>query len=165
MPQMANYALPVYEAVVSGLTLRALQEAESRPQECNNQKQAEELLSKFDELLAKFAETDFAEAKRNSIGFIAAGLAFLVSISREVVKAGLEQIEQIPEPRRTAFKVTLAGISTDADRTEDLAEAWFMGMDEELVLSFENILSGVSPPRPGGYPDWRDVLAKINNQP
>jgi hypothetical protein len=163
MPQMANYALPVYEAVVSGLTLRALQEAESRPQECDNQKQAEELLSKFGELLAKFTETDFAEAKRDSIGFIAAGLAFLVSISRDVVKAGLEQIEEMPESRRTAFKVTLAGIWTDADRTEGLAEAWFMGMDEELVLSLRRSLAESRPRDQEDIPDWRDVLAKINN--
>ncbi len=164
MSEMANYALPVYQAVVSGLALKVLQEQEdAQSNECKSLQQAEELLSKFDELLAKFSAGDFAEAKRDDIRFIATGLALLVSVSRAVVKSGLDQVKEIPESHQAAFRAKLSGIEADADRTEELAESWYMGLDEEFVPFIKKSVEESQLIDPEGIPDWRDVLAKLQD--
>lgn len=161
MPEMASYALPVYKAVVTGLALKALQEEEPQSDECKILQQAGELLSEFDDLLANLSGRNFTQAPRDGIGFIATGLALLISISREIVKYSHDQVQEVPEPYQTSFRAKLAGIAMDADRAEELAEAWFMALDEELVASIKKSVEDSRPVEPEDIPDWRDVLAKL----
>jgi len=163
MPEMANYALPVYKAVVSGLALKALQEEDSQSDECKILQQAGELLSEFDDLLEKFPTRNFAQASRDGIGFIATGLALLVSISREIVKYSHDHVHEVPESYQTEFKAKLVGIAADADRAEDLAESWFMALDEDLVPLIKKSVEDSLPVNPEDIPNWRDVLASLSD--
>jgi hypothetical protein len=163
MPEMASYALPVYQAVVSGIALKALQDEEVQSNDCERLRQASELLSKFDELIAMFSRANFATVNKEDIEFIATGLALLVSISDEIVRLSSEEAKEIPDRHQNEFREKIAGIAADTDRTRELAEAWFMALDEELVSSLKKSIEESRPIHLEDVPEWRDVLAKLQD--
>ena len=163
MPEMANYALPVYQAVVSGLALKALQEEEARSQDRERLRKTDELLSEFDGLLEKFSKANFADYPRDGIGFIATGLALLVTVCREIIRTGMDELGEMPPQYQDEYKEKLARVMADVDQAEELAESWFMALDEEFVTSIRNSVEESKPIDSEDIPDWRDALARLQD--
>src|SRR6267143_291408 len=82
MAEVATYTLPVYEAVVCGLTLTRLQEKESEQLDLQLLRSSINLEEKMRTAVETFQKGDFSRISKSDIEPIAVALATLVSTIR-----------------------------------------------------------------------------------
>jgi hypothetical protein len=153
---VATYTLPVYQAVVCGLTLTTkIQEDESQ----HKLALAIGLEEKLRIAIERFDAGDFSKISRPDIQVIATALATLVNTVRTAESVLCSS--GVSGPYRPAMEDTLANIEHGARRFEEIAEAWCMASNETSISEIREAIRQTS--RNTDASPWREVLASIKD--
>jgi hypothetical protein len=169
MAAVATYTLPVYEAVVCGLTLTRLREEDSRqlhgvPIDLEERmiRTSIDLEVKMRTALETFNKGDFSRISKSDIAPIATALATLVSTIHGAEAAFRDSLSIISEAYRPAQSDVNAKIERANERLEEIAEAWCMAIDESSASQIREAIRAATKPDDDVKP-WREVLASAKD--
>lgn len=159
-----DYTLPVFEAVVCGLTLKQTGQGEADQTGGELLRLTANWQAKHRQVTELFSETDFSNVSKDQIAVTHAGLTVLVMITHPMTQIARSRLPGVPEPYRSAIAAMLDDIDAGADKLEEVLEAWSMALDPALLA---DIGLAVKEARVGkkkeDIPNWRDVLASVRH--
>jgi len=160
----AQYTQPIYQAVVSSLALENLQREEAEREQERFLAKAFECLTRGNDVIRVFAETDFtAEPSNESVVPVHVALCVLVTVSRQAVASTRrDYLPHVCAKYQAALASVLDDLDAIADRLEEIAEAWGLASDEALRAEIKQALSA-HVKKDSEIPAWRKVLAEISD--
>lgn len=161
MAEITTYALPVYEAVVCGLTLSRLRQDESEEHDREKLRWSLDCEEKMRAALDLFDKGDFSGFPREDISQLASALAALVYTARRFVPLLRDSLGAMSEPYRAAEADVVVRTEELGARFEGIAEAWCMAADEAVVNEIREALSSAT--KRDEIAPWRNVLASVKD--
>ena len=161
MAEVATYTLPVYEAVVCGLTLTRIQEEESHQRDLELLRSSINLEEKMRTAVETFQNGDLSRISKSDIGPIATALATLVSTMHFVEPWFRDSLKIISEAYLPAQSNVIAQIEKNTERLEEIAEAWCMAIDESCVSEIREAIRAAT--KTEDVKPWREVLASVKD--
>ena len=161
MEAITTYSLPVYEAVVCGLTLTKLQQEESERRDRELLRRSITLEEKMRTAVEVFQKDDLSRIPKSDIEPIATALATLVSTIRRTEPWFRDSLKIMSGSYLAAQKDVLAQIERDNERLEEIAEAWSMAIDESCLSEIREAIRAAK--NTGDVKPWREVLASVKD--
>ena len=160
MSSIAQYTLPIYEAVVCNLAIERVQREETE----------EKLLTIIfkslaltKEVLHLLIESDFSATTSETISSVHVALCVLVRTGRQAAEGIRTLLQHVSEEYRIAITKALEDIESYTDRLEEIAEAWGMTFDESMMHEIKQALSASRQRSAHEVQDWRQVLATLSD--
>jgi t-SNARE complex subunit (syntaxin) len=160
MSTVAEYTLPIYEAVVCNLAIEKVQRDETE----------EKLLTAIfrslalsKEVLHQLIESDFSTTPPEIISPVHIALCVLVSTGRQAVEGIHKLLQDVSEEYRRAIAKALEDFESNTDRLEEIAEGWGITFDESMMHEIKQALAASRKSGAGEIQDWRKMLASISD--
>lgn len=161
MVDVANYTLPVYKAVVCGLTLTKLREEESWHKSGEVLSTSIELEERLRTAIDAFQQGDFSRVSTADAAGIATALSTLVSTLQSTEELRHHALKLVPEPYRPALFDVSKKIEAASERLEEIAEGWCMAINETSISEIREAIKSAT--RSDEVTPWRDVLASVKD--
>jgi hypothetical protein len=158
---LAQFTLPIYEAVVANLALENMRREETERQDEAILTKAFECLTASKHVIRLLTETDFSTATSDGIPPVHVAMCILVNVGRTAVGNSRQALPQVCEKYRAAMASALDDLDTVFDQLEDVAEGWCMAADAEVTAEIKRALATASKKKDMDIPDWRETLASL----
>jgi DNA mismatch repair ATPase MutS len=159
-----SYTVPVYEAVLCGLTLENAKRQEVREEDVQYVSGVTGYLAKLQDALRTLSESDLSKISRRDIAFIFNGVTLLVAITILAEETVRQRLSNTGDAYRSVLQAVADGLQSNESRLEEIAEAWQMALDETEMAEINKAISEAKAERGmDDVPDWRDVLASTHD--
>jgi hypothetical protein len=160
MVEVATYTLPVYEAVVCGLTLAQLKEQESEQREREQLTASFNCVDKIQTAIRMLREGDFSKVSQAEIKVLALSLTVAIPILGIAVEHLRNSLDTISEPYRAAQSDVIVKLKDAIEALQEIAEAWCIALDARTSSEIREALSSL---KGGEVSPWREVLATVKD--